>query len=253
MSTYKKKQKELRSPDAFQRAGREAIPWLVHNQVRLLALVVLVVVGGAVAGLWTYGKQRAELREAEAFSDALALLGVATKSPSEIDAALLASLQAFEAQSEGETPAARNAHLLLAYVHLRMGNPEEALKAAQQFLAKTPPGNPLYLSALEAKGYALEQSKQYELAFEAFGELETSSTHEDLKGKGQYHQARMLLLKGQREEALALFEKVAALDLPRSEAVMLAQLRVEELSQAQPANPTATEPSANNEADNKAN
>jgi len=258
MSTYKKKQKELRSPDAFQKAGREAIPWLVHNQVRLLVLVILIVLGGAAVGLWSYSKQRAELREAEAFSTALApfmppLGGEAAKMPEEVNLELLNALKAFEAQSQGETPAARNAHLLLAYANLRMGQPEEALNAAQKFLDKAPQASPLRPVALEAKGYALEQSKQYELAFAAFGELEAGNVQENWKGRGEYHQARMLLLKGQREEALALFEKTAALDLPANRFVALAKQRAEELSRMPHANPTTTEPSASNEADTPSN
>jgi len=129
-----------------------------------------------------------------------------------------------------------------------MGQPEEALKAAQQFLDKAPPGHPLRLSALEAKGYALEQSKQYGLAFEAFGELEASSEQEALKGKGEYHQARMLLLQGKPQEALALFEKIAALELPANEVAELSRQRVEKLSRGRVASPTTTEPSAGNEA-----
>lgn len=258
MSTYKKKQKALRSPDAFQRAGQEAIPWLVHNQVRLLALAILIVVGGAAVFLWTDNKQRTMLREAEAFSKALSPLlpslgeDAVAQTPAELDAELLNTLQAFEAQNSGKTPAALNAHLLLAYVHLRNANPEEALSAAQRFLDKALPDNPLRLSALEAKAYALEQSKQYALAYAAFEEFEASNKPEEWQGRGAYHQARMLLLQGQREEALALFEKTAALDAPKSEAVMLAKRRVEELSRVQLANP-ATEPSASNEADKRAN
>jgi len=250
MSTYKKKQKELRSPDAFQKAGQEAIPWLVHNQTRLLVLVILLAVGGGAMALWKYTQQRAELREAEAFSNALAPFmppsgNTAAKTPAETDRELLNSLQAFEAQSKDGTPSARNAHLLLAYVHLRLGQPEEAQKAAERFLAQAPKENPLRQVALEAKAYALEQSKQYELAFAAFGELE-AEVPSDFKGKGEYHQARMLLLKGEREAALALFEKVAALDLPKNEAVSLAKQRAEGLLRAPPANA----PSANNEATN---
>ena len=230
----------------------------MHNQVRLLVLVILIVVGGAAAGLWSYTNQRALLREAEAFSNALAPLissmgETVAKNPVETDFELLNSLQAFEAQHPGDTPAARNAHVLLAYVHLRMGQSEEALRAAQRFLDKAPHESPLRSVALEAKGYALEQSKQYDLAFAAFGELETSNSQEGLKGKGEYHQARMLLLKGQTEEALALFEKTAALDLPHNAFVTLAQQRTEELKRVQLANPATTEPSASNEADNKAN
>jgi len=255
MSTYKQKQKKLRAPDAFQKAGQEAIPWLVQHQVRLLVGVVLLALAGGVVGLWAYFGQRAELQEAEAFSNALLPLmpslssGEASdKTPAELNAELLENLKAFEAQTGGKTPAARNASLLLAYIHLQMGQPEEALGAADRFLDKAPLGAPLRLSALEAKGYALEQSKQYDLAYAAFGELEAGNTLEDSKGKGEYHQARMLLLKGQKEEALALFEKVAALDAPKNEAVLLAKKRVQELSLAK-----ATQPSANSEAGNAAN
>ncbi|MCL2011315.1 MAG: hypothetical protein FWG75_00795 [Cystobacterineae bacterium] len=259
MSTYKKKQKELRSPDAFQKAGQEAIPWLVHNQVRLFIGALLLVIGGAGVALWVYLGQRAELQEAEAFSMALEpfipplvpVEGQAAKTPAELNAELLNSLKAFEAQSQGKTPAARNAHLLLAYVHLQLGQAEEALAAAERFLANLPPGNrnPLRLSALEAKGYALEQSKQYALAFEAFGELEQSHGQEELKGKGEYHQARMLLLQGQTTEALALFEKVSALEASKSEVVMLAKQRAKALLESKL---MTTKPSANDEANNEA-
>ncbi|MCL2177914.1 MAG: hypothetical protein FWC28_08575 [Proteobacteria bacterium] len=260
MSTYKQKQKELRAPDAFQKAGGEAIPWLVQNQLRLLVGVVLLALGGGVVGLWAYFEQRAALREAEAFSNALAPLMLPLTSPegqpspplAELNAELVETLKAFEAQTEGKTPAARNANLLLAYLHLQEGQAEKALAAAERFLAKAPPDTPLSLAALEAKGYALEQSEQYDLAYVVFGELEASNTQEGSKGKGEYHQARMLLLKGQKEEALVLFEKVAALEVAQSEAVSLARQRIQALFLEKAANSaTATQPSAS-EAGNEA-
>jgi tetratricopeptide (TPR) repeat protein len=217
-------QQELRQPDAFQEVGWKAQDWIVKHQSTLLSVLGLLMVGGLVAGLVNWWSERTERQAAKDLGAALAVLdrpvleGNVTaqpmdgskppfKSQQEKDEALVKSLAEFR-QSHGGTEASATAALPLAKAEYRLGQYDAALTHFGDFLKQAAQSEPLRVAALEGQGYAYEAQGKLAEAQQAFQQMAKAEAGGYLAGMGQYHEARMLILQGKKEEAAKLLSEL---------------------------------------------
>ncbi len=244
--TQKLDKKELKAPDAFQAAGTEAQSWIQKHEKTVIMGVAGAMVVGLGVGLVGWVNGRSDEKAARKLGEALRPLergvdetGFAAagstgsdksapfKSQAEKDQAVVASLDAFRKDSGG-TRAASAAGLPLAQTQLRLGQYAEALEGFEAFLKQARADDPLRAAALEGKGYAFEGQGQLDKASEAFGQLAKENATPFLEGMGPYHQARILLAQGKKDEAAKGFAEVAA-KFPKTAAARMAQDRVSAL------------------------
>lgn len=235
-------QRELKQPDAFQRAGAEARDWFVERQTLVLLAVGVVLVGGLLVAMFSYFSSRGEARAAKDLGAALEILErpvVPTpegsqlapvagenspfKSTQEQDQALVKALTDFRAAYKG-TPSATTAALPLGKAEYRLGNHDGALAAFGDYLKGAPESDPLRASALEGQGYAYEAQQKYDQALASFDEMSKVDAGGFLEGMGQYHRARILILQGKKDDAAAVLVKIPV-DHPNSAASRLAAER----------------------------
>jgi hypothetical protein len=252
----KQKRKELKAPDALQKVGADAVPFLIQHQKNIvIAVAALVVIGGGVTFAQYLGG-RGETRASEALGAALKPMGrevnekppadlegqeAPFKSQAEKDAAVIKSLEDFRTANKGSR-AASQAALPLGQVLLRQGKGTDAAPLFDEYLKVSSVDDPLRPTALEAKGYAHEAKKEYDQAISAFDQLAKETRGEFMKGMGEYHKARILQLQGKNEEAVRGFQQVIA-DAPNTSASRLATDRITMLAAqgvAIPAAPAAT-------------
>ncbi len=236
MSTHRLTQKELRAPDAFQRVGAVGRRWLEQRRILVLVAAVLVVVAALVAGVVSSLTNRRDQQAARALGHSLKALdrpvGEAIPGDEEKpyatqtdkDKALVAALTPFRSEFAGTPPAATGA-LPLGSAELRLTQPEDAAQHFADFLAQTPGGQVLRVSALEGEGYAWEAKGQLERALDAFDRMSREDTGGFLAGMGAYHRARILLLQGKKMEAAQAFQEVVT-SKPGTYASTLAQDRL---------------------------
>jgi len=235
-------QRELKQPDAFQRAGAEARDWFVERQTLVLLAVGVVLVGGLLVAMFSYFSSRGEARAAKDLGAALEILErpvVPTpegsqlapvagenspfKSTQEQDQALVKALTDFRASNKG-TSAATTAALPLGKAEFRLGNHDGALAAFGDYLKGASQNDPLRASALEGQGYAYEAQQKYDQALASFDEMSKVDAGGFLEGMGQYHRARILILQGKKDDAAAVLVKIPV-DHPNSAASRLAAER----------------------------
>jgi tetratricopeptide (TPR) repeat protein len=247
----KQKRKELKSPDALQKVGADAVPFLIQHQKNIvIAVAVMVLVGGGVTFAQYIGG-RGETRASEALGAALKPVGREVnehppadlegqdppfKTQQEKEDAVKKSLTDFRAQYK-DTRAAAQAALPLGQALLREGKDAEAAPLFDEYLKISSPDDPLRPIALEAKGYALEGKKEYDKAAQAFDELAKGTKGEFMKGMGEYHKGRMLALQGKTEDAVKAFQGVIG-EAPNSAASRLATERIAMLAAQGVAIPT---------------
>lgn len=215
---------ELRQPDTFQAAGLEAQSWLAEHQKAVVGVVGVLLLGGFAFTVADYMGDRAAERAAKELGAALTVLDrpvAATpeaamaqdpskppfQSQKEQDEALVKSLTEFREANKG-TPSAATAALPLAKAQFRLGNHDAALSAFQDFLKAAPKNDPLRVSALEGQGYAFEAQGKLAEAARSFQEMAQADGGGYLAGMGQYHQARILVAEGKKDEAAKLFVEV---------------------------------------------
>jgi tetratricopeptide (TPR) repeat protein len=240
--TEKMTQRELKQPDAFQRAGAEARDWLIERQTLVVLAVGVVLVGGLLVGVFSYFSARGEAKAAQELGAVLEILerpvvptpegAQATppvgekppfKSTQEQDQKLVDELTKFRANHEG-TPSATTAALTLGKAEYRLGNHDKALAAFGEYLKGAAQNDPLRASALEGQGYAYEAQKQYDQALGSFEEMSKVDVGGYLEGMGQYHRARILILQGKKDDAASVLVKIPV-DHPNSAAARLATER----------------------------
>jgi tetratricopeptide (TPR) repeat protein len=218
-------EQELRQPDAFQEVGWEIQDWIIKHQKMILTTLGLLAVGGLVAGLVSWWSERSDRQAAKELGAALAVLDrpVVTaetpvppttdpskppfKSQKEQDEALVKSLTEFRSKNGG-THSAATAALPLAKAQYRLGKYDDALVAFGEFLKQAPKNDPLRVSALEGQGYTYEAQGKTAEAEKAFQEMAKEDAGGYLAGMGQYHQARMLILQGKKDEAAKLLVEI---------------------------------------------
>jgi tetratricopeptide (TPR) repeat protein len=235
-------QRELKQPDAFQRAGGEARDWLVERQTLVLLAIGVAVVGGLLVGLFSYFSSRGEAKAAQELGRALEILkrpvvptpeGTQATPPAgedppfkttqEQDQALVKALTDFRAAHKG-TSSATTAALPLGKAEYRLGNHDNALAAFGDYLKNAPQNDPLRAGALEGQGYAYEAQQKYDQALASFEEMSKVDAGGYLEGMGQYHRARILILQGKKDDAAAVLVKIPV-DHPNSAASRLATER----------------------------
>ena len=241
----RQRQKELKSPDAFQKVGVEASSWLETNQ-RLVITAILGVVGvGFLAAVASHYTKRGDTTAGKELAKALSLLerpvvsagsnleGVDVSEPSfksetEKDTAFAAELSALREKQKG-TPTAAAAALPLGQVFYRQGKYDEALAAFEEYLRGADAKDPLRTSALEGVGYAHEAKKELDQAAKAFDQMAREGGSDFLKGMGLYHRGRILVQQGRLEEGAKQFADINAA-APGSSASRLAAERLSQLA-----------------------
>ncbi|MET0404502.1 MAG: tetratricopeptide repeat protein [Cystobacter sp.] len=208
---------DLTAQDAFQLYGAEASNWLMRRQQIIGAAVGVALVGGLVAATVHYFSSRGEDKASKQLGQALAVLerpvvtGVDLqpaapdqdppfKSEKEKDEAIVKSLNDFRTAHAG-SDAAVMAALPLGKAEYRLGNYDGALTAFDEYINKGRKEEPLMVSAREGQGYAHEAKAQLDQALTSFQEMAKLDGGGFLQGMGQYHQARILVAQGKKEEA----------------------------------------------------
>lgn len=240
---FKQQQKDLRKPDELQKLGQQALPWMEqHGKTVVTGVLGLAALGliGAMVNSWATGREEQSSRD---FGKALRVLErevsasasepkpgeePAFKTEAEKDQAIVDTLVAFRSKHAGRT-AARHAALPLAQALLRQGKHQEAKPLIDEYLANSDATDPLRPAAYEARGYVFEMEKKYDEAAVAFDTLARENKSEFLKGMGEYHHARMLLLKGDPQGAVKQLSEIER-TAPGSSAARLAKERMALLS-----------------------
>jgi len=246
--------KELRQPDALQRAGSEARDWLAERQRAVGIAVIVVLLVGLAAALASYFSQRGEEKAARQLGAALAPLQRPVRegpppanaptgedapfaSQKEKDEAVVKSLDAFRATHSG-TGAAATAALPLGQAQLRLGQPDAAVTAFDEFLKKSPNDLITRGQALEGKGYALESKGDLDQALATYDQLAREHKSEFLAGMGLFHRSRVLIAQGKKDAAAKLLTELER-DFPESAASRMARERLSLLASEGVAIPTA--------------
>ena len=237
---YKDEQRSLKAPDELQKLGATAMPWLeVHGRNVIFGVVGVVAVfgvGAVVRDLSVRGETNAthaygeslKVLSREVNSSPTAVVAAGQEAPfkteQEKDEALVKTLTDFRKANEGRK-AANNAALPLAQALLRQGKSAEALPLLDEYLKHADANDPLRPAAIEARGYAFENEKQYDQAMSAFEQLSQENKTDFMKGMGLYHRARLLELKGDKQAAAKQFSEIQAF-APDSSASRLAKERM---------------------------
>ena len=211
---------ELRAPDAFQLYGAEASHWLEKRQQYIGLALGVALAGGLIAATVHYFSARGEEKASKQLGEALSVLerpvvtGVELqpaaegqeppfKSDKEKDEAIVKSLTDFRGAHKGSDAAAMAA-LPLGKAEYRLGNYDQALASFGDFLGKARKEDPLTVSAREGQGYAHEAKGELDQALVSFQEMARLDAGGFLQGMGQYHQARILVAQGKKDEAAQL-------------------------------------------------
>jgi tetratricopeptide (TPR) repeat protein len=248
--------KELRGPDAFQKAGFQARDWLQDKQrLVLLAALVAFLAGGGVA-VASYLSNRSEGDASKALATALKVAERPVRaeaqpppdsdaeapfaSQKEKDEALIKALAEVR-QKYPRSRAAIAAELPMGEADLRLGRPDDALKVLASFLKAIPADDPLRAEALEGEGYAHEAKGELDQALSSFDALARDNKTDFLNGMGLYHRGRILTVQGKKQEAAAAFAQ-ASTAYPNSPAARLANDRLTVLAEQgiKPPPPAAT-------------
>lgn len=210
--------KELKQPDAFQKVGAEARDWLQARSGLVAGLVAVILVVGAGLALARYFSERGEEKASKALGGALKVLNRPVsntenpeppnpdekeppfKSEKEKNEAVVKTLTEFRAQ-HGNTQAAATAALPLAQAEYQLGEYDKAIADYQSFLKGSSKDETLRATAYEGIGYSYEAKKDYAQALATFQDMSKENTSDFLAGMGMYHQARILVLQGKKEEA----------------------------------------------------
>lgn len=236
---YKDEQKELKQPDEFQKLGQEAVPFLEKNGKQVAMGLGAVLAVGLVIAIAASMSGRGEEQAGREFGAALRVLERPVnanpgetkageeppfKTEAEKDEALVKALTDFRSKHSGRKAAA-SAALPLAQALLRQGKADQASPLIDEFLSKSDANDPLRPAAYEARGYALEAQKKYDEALAAFDTLAKENKTDFLKGMGQYHRARVLILKGDTAGAAKTLSEIEAV-APNTAAARLAKERM---------------------------
>jgi tetratricopeptide (TPR) repeat protein len=234
--------RELRAPDAFQRAGAEARAWISSRPgVVVGAVGVLLLVGFGIAA----GKMMSDKREAKAretLSHALAVLSRPLqaelppgspadeppfKTEQERDQAAATALQNVRS-SFPNSRAALTATLPLAAVEVRLGQLDAAIGHFEDYLRGAPVGETLRVSALDGLGHAREAKGELPQALGAYERMAREESAGFLAGMGAFHRARILTALGKKQEAAQAFAELIAAN-PGTPAARLGQERLSAL------------------------
>jgi tetratricopeptide (TPR) repeat protein len=237
--SQKMTKQELKAPDAFQRVGSEARDWLDKRQKTVAIAVSVVLLGLLAVAIARYFSERGEEQAARELGEQLQVLSRpvkgqepaepgATEPPFESlkarDEALRTGLETFRKEHAG-TAAAVTAALPLGKAQHRLGDYDAALASFSAYLDGAPEGDLLRAQALEGQGYSYEAKGQYDEALAAFDKLAKAKQDQFLVGMGDYHRGRILVLKGQKDEAAKVLSELSTAH-PNTAAARLASERL---------------------------
>lgn len=222
--TEKLSRKELKAPDALQKAGLEARHWLEGRHKAVAAIMVILLLAGAGVALANYVSDRTEERASKALGAVLRDIDRPVageenpnppagdgkppfKSQKERDEAAVKALGDFQSKFHG-TKAALTGELRYGQSACNLGNYDQALSAFSDFAKSAPAEEPLRILALEGVGYAYEGKNQLEQALAAFEEMARNNKSGYMNGMGLYHRGRILMLQGKKEEAAKAFAEI---------------------------------------------
>lgn len=233
--------KELKQPDAFQKVGGTASQWLIDRQKLVAGLALGLLLLGAGVSLASYFGDRNQSEASNALGTALAVLdrpvagtpgGRSDLPPfateSERREALIKALSDFRS-SHGKSASSTTASLVLAQTLLLQGKLDEALATYDDYLKTAGQESPLRAIALEGRGYAFEAQGKLDDAYAAFEQLGREGRTKLLEGMGLYHQARIRILQGKKEEAAKQLSEISGA-APDSAASRLAAERLAALA-----------------------
>ncbi len=221
--------KELKQPDALQRAGMDASSWLEGKEKYIVGAIAAVLLLGLVIAIADAMGDRSQRKAEGALGAALEPVtrpvaegaegaeappvaeGEDPPFPSQNakDEAIVSSLSAFRQEHAG-TRSAATAALPLGQALYRLGRHDEAIRAFDDFLGEADKDAPLRAMALEGKGYAHESKGELDQALAAFDELARLRDVKFLEGMGQLHRARVLILQNKQEEAAQVLADLPA-------------------------------------------
>ncbi len=257
----KMSRKELKAPDEFQKLGAQAMPFMETHQKLIATVIIGAVVLAGVLAIASHFMARSQTAATNEYAATLKVLQRPVnpnppaakpaegedvpdeppfKTEAEKDEAVIKALTEFRTKSSG-SKASANAALPLGQALLRVGKPAEALAAFDDYLKGSDPTDPLRPTALEGRGYALEEKKDLDQALTAFDQLAKENTSDFMKGMGLYHRGRVLLLQGKAAEGAKQLVEVPNM-APNSAAARLATDRIALLASQGVAIPTATTP-----------
>lgn len=233
--------KELKQPDAFQRAGLEAQSWIEGKEKMILGGVVALLAALGIWGLADYFGGRSTAKSQQALGSALRpLTRPVAESPEaaaaapgeekpfgtqkEKDEAILASLSKFR-DEHGKGSSAATAALFMAQSQYRLGQYDDALKSYDAYLQKAPKDEPLRAVALEGQGYTWEAKGNLDEALKSYDALAANKGNDMLSGMGEFHKGRILVIQGKKDEAAKMFSEIPG-TFPNSAAARMATERL---------------------------
>jgi tetratricopeptide (TPR) repeat protein len=217
--------KELRQPDEFVTFWQHAYGFLRESQRPIVIGLVIAaaVIGGVTA--WTHHLQVDQAESSRLLSRAIHIYTAELvpddeaakkaqaedeiprfKTSEERRKAALSELDGLIAKHTGGG-ASREAELVRGGVLFDGGQYDEAIKSYGEFLAQTDTENRLRFLAREGRGYAYEAKHQLDQALDEFRKLEHESG-DFYRDRAQYHEARILEKKGDRDGAQKLYKSI---------------------------------------------
>lgn len=232
------RKKLLKEPDEFLTLSARVVSWGKENS-RLLIMVgtAAIVVLGAVVGIQSYLAYRNNTA-----SEALAAVFPqyqATLSGQADPEQLKAAREGLEkvSQTYGASPSGQQARLALANLLLQSGQYEQSAKVFHDLADDADLPGPLLPLAVMGYGQALEGSKKYTEAAEAYATAAKSSGPA-LANSLALDQARALEAGGEKNAAIAVYRGLAREGKDRNLALM-AKLRLANLGVAPETAPPA--------------
>jgi tetratricopeptide (TPR) repeat protein len=234
--------RELRAPDAFQRAGLEARAWISSRPAVVVGAVAVLLLAGFGVATGKLMSDKREARAREELSHALAILsrplqadlppGTPSDEPpfkteQERDQAAATALQSVRT-SFPHSRAAVTATLPLASVEVRLGQLDPAIGHFEDYLRGAPAGETLRTAALDGLGHAREAKGELPQALDAYERMAREESSGFLAGMGAFHRARMLAALGKKQEAAQAFAELIAAN-PGTPAARLGQERLSAL------------------------
>lgn len=199
----KKGRKGPEQDDAFLRALDRLVSWVRSNTVAVVAATIaLVLLVGF--GFW-YRSYQQSLEDRA--GRRLESLRAEITAGQQTDPA--AALQSF-LDSFGGTAAAREARLVLARQLLQADQASRALSTVRPTVDATSPDTPTGYAARRLQADALEASGDVEGALEVLQELSEKARFAFQRHQTAAQRARLLRQEGRLEEALAIYERLAA-------------------------------------------
>lgn len=189
--------------DAFLRALDRLVTWVrSHTVAVVVTTVALVLVAGF--GFWYRSYQRnLEDRAGRRLESLRAEISAGQQTDP------VAALQSF-LDSFGGTAAAREARLALARQLLHTDRAEEALSTVRPTVDATSPDTPTGYASRRLQADAMEASGDVEGALEVLEDLADNARFAFQRYESAAERARLLRQEGRLQEALAIYERLAA-------------------------------------------